>query len=759
MSLLLCGLSPAGFREPSSHPAFSTTNDALRDFDSIRTNVRDYIWPTDASTRITSSFGEYRTMHFHGGLDISTNGTVGHNVFAVRDGYLYKISITPNGYGKMLFIKHEDGYYSVYVHLQKFSDKIEQVARQEQVSKGSYGIEKTFDTPIVQVKKGEVIAYTGDTGVGPPHLHFEIRDEHLNNINPMLMYGETLEDNIAPTVTGVALFPIDINSAIDGKESPKYMGRLARGKRISKIPQTIRVHGKVGFGIRGYDKANGVGNKSGIYRMELFLDDKLTFVKQLDRFPAMQTKQIYLDYDYTTILQGKGEFQKLYEEEGATLPFYDNVGGIHGVINTQIMTEGEHSYKIVCKDFHNNPTAIEGKLFVNHTPSIDLVTIDNQSIQLKSKESDVLSKFTVFGKSLTQKNWVQTILKKEQIQKNNASIQLAFNSKKFDIIKLVAETKLGIPTEPVVRFLKKPQGPASPIKLKFEQSHNFIRVTALTTGAFTSTPLIILKEGTSVRDIPVAFESLTEYSGAFQPSEVSTGVCRVDVSAEVNGIQTSVTETLELYGISSTSSGSFAFGNDGLIVSYEPGAVYKPLLLQVKNESTPTATKFNLAPTNVILNGGFRVSVPITLPDIGEKHGLFFRGNGGWVFQTATPDADKKYFSTTLTRTLGELAIFKDEAPPSIGKVRVIQSKGFVGGSFRYSDNLSGVDFNELKVTIDDQIVIPEIDDEHHYTSFRTIEPLKAGKHTLVITMRDRMKNESKVSRVITVKSTGTVNP
>ncbi len=750
---------PSGFRETTPTPAFSTTNDARREFDSIRTNIHDYIWPTDASNRITSSFGEYRTMHFHGGLDISTNGTVGHNVFAVRDGYLYKISIQPNGYGKMIFIKHPDGYYSVYVHLQRFSDKIEQLVHQEQLRRGSYVLDKTFDTPLVQVKKGEVIAYTGDTGVGPPHLHFEIRDEHLNNVNPMLMYGETLADNIPPTVTGVALFPIDINSSIEGKESPKYMGRLARGRGVSKIPQTIRVHGKVGFGIRGYDKANGVGNKSGIYRMELYLDNELAFVKQLDRFPAQQTKQIYLDYDYTTILEGKGEFQKLYEEEGTTLPFYENVAGTQGIINTENMVEGDHEYKIVCKDYHNNPTTIQGKLFINHTPIVDLVKVDDDEIELKSTESDLLSKFTIFSKKLNQSKWIQTVLKKEQVRKNDATIQLAYNMKSCDVVKIVAETKLGIQSEPIIHFLKKPQGPPAPVKLKFEQSHEYIRVTVITTGSFTNTPKVTIKEGTITRDVPVTMQSLTEYTGSFQPSEVSAGVHRVDVAAEVNGVETSVNETLDLYAISSTASGSFSFGNDGMIVAYEPGAVYKPLFLQVKNESTPTATKFNLTPTDVILNNGFRISVPVSAGDADGKHGLFFKGNGGWVFQTATPDADKKYFSTTLSRTLGELAVLKDEAPPSIGKFRVLQKKGFVGGSFRYSDNLSGVDFDEMKVSIDDQIIIPEIDDEHHYASFQSREPLKSGKHTIVITMRDRMKNESKVSRTITVKSSGLVNP
>ena len=90
-------------------------------FDTIKTDLSDYIWPTDASHRITSSFAEYRSTHFHGGIDISTNGRKGYPVYAVRDGFVYRIRISPTGYGKMLYVKHKDGYVSTYAHLQTFN--------------------------------------------------------------------------------------------------------------------------------------------------------------------------------------------------------------------------------------------------------------------------------------------------------------------------------------------------------------------------------------------------------------------------------------------------------------------------------------------------------------------------------------------------------------------------------------------------------------------------------------------------------------
>ncbi|TAK52375.1 MAG: M23 family metallopeptidase, partial [Bacteroidetes bacterium] len=750
---LFLGSAPDILERPKpAEPVRSTSGSCVNDFDALNTNPDDYLWPTDASTRITSSFAEYRSMHYHGGLDISTNGEVGYNVFAVRDGYLYRISILPNGYGKTLLIKHRDGFYSFYVHLQKFNDKIEEITKQEQIKRGSFFIEKTFDNPIVEVKKGEVIAFTGETGVGPPHLHFEIRDENMNNVNPLLIYGDALKDNIAPSINGLALFPIGVNSTIEGKSAPKYLGRLNRHKGKYTVPQTIRIHGEVGFGIRAFDRADGNRDKSGVYRLEFYVDDKLTFAKQLDRFPALQTKQIYLDYDYPTILQGKGEYQKLFVEEGTSLPFYGNLVNGDGVINTQAMSEGEHTYRIVCKDFKNNASMLEGSLFVNHTPSIEISSVENEKIILTSPERETLTKFTIFTKRLSDKKWIQTNLKKTSIQLVDSTIILSFNSTKYDALKIVAESKLGIASKPALYFMKKPQTSPTPITLDFRQMANHIRATISTAGIFTSTPVFTVKTGTTLQTIPVEMQSLSEYTACLLPSQLSAGMHTSQVSAEVNGTRTTASEVLDLFAITPAMSGSFSTGSSGVIISYNADAVYQPMVLQIQNLSTPTTTKYTLGPTNLILNDGFQVSIPVRTSQCTEKHGLYFRGNGGWSFQKSLQENNMEFVSTKLTRTLGELAIFKDEQPPSIGRLRFNQSKGFVNGNFKYSDNLSGVDYEGLKIYVDDQLVIPEVDDEHHRVWFKSDEQLPAGKHNLTITLRDKVKNEAKVTKTFTVK-------
>jgi murein DD-endopeptidase MepM/ murein hydrolase activator NlpD len=67
--------------------------------------AQDYHWPTDAGDAYSSNFGEYRDNHFHMGLDIRTNGIIGHKVYAVESGFISRIVTNYSGYGKAIYQK------------------------------------------------------------------------------------------------------------------------------------------------------------------------------------------------------------------------------------------------------------------------------------------------------------------------------------------------------------------------------------------------------------------------------------------------------------------------------------------------------------------------------------------------------------------------------------------------------------------------------------------------------------------------------
>lgn len=114
-------------------------------------NGNSWMWPTSLK-RTSCGFADsyYHSDHWHRGIDIPCQN--GSNVYASKDGKIYNQTYN-NARGYWIVIDHGDGTYSEYQHLQKNSYKYKN---------GS------------SVKQGDVIAKSGNTGVGGYHLHFEI---------------------------------------------------------------------------------------------------------------------------------------------------------------------------------------------------------------------------------------------------------------------------------------------------------------------------------------------------------------------------------------------------------------------------------------------------------------------------------------------------------------------------------------------------------------------------------------------------------
>ena len=124
--------------------------------------------PMDHDIGLSATFAEFRANHFHGGLDMRTGGAIGKAVYAAADGYVAKVSISPWGGGKILYIKHPNGYTSVYMHLDSYAGAIGREVLKEQYARQSYSIAKLFAPDELPVKKGQLVAYSGNTGSNTP---------------------------------------------------------------------------------------------------------------------------------------------------------------------------------------------------------------------------------------------------------------------------------------------------------------------------------------------------------------------------------------------------------------------------------------------------------------------------------------------------------------------------------------------------------------------------------------------------------------
>lgn len=135
------------------------------------------ISPMADGNTVTSSFGERRLTHLHSGYDFSTDEQIGWPVRAAADGEIFRLKIEKRGYGRAIYLRHADGFSTNYGHLFAYEEatlKLESRVRAEQKKNGRYPGDIYFEPPI-QVKAGDIIAYSGEAGVGMPHLHFELR--------------------------------------------------------------------------------------------------------------------------------------------------------------------------------------------------------------------------------------------------------------------------------------------------------------------------------------------------------------------------------------------------------------------------------------------------------------------------------------------------------------------------------------------------------------------------------------------------------
>ena len=104
----------------------------------------DFMWP--AKGRVLAGFSEPSSK----GVDIA--GKIGDPVVAAAQGRVMYTGTGIRGYGKLIVIKHDNGFNRVYAH-----------NREILVKEGQ------------NVARGQKIAELGDSDADAPKLHFEIR--------------------------------------------------------------------------------------------------------------------------------------------------------------------------------------------------------------------------------------------------------------------------------------------------------------------------------------------------------------------------------------------------------------------------------------------------------------------------------------------------------------------------------------------------------------------------------------------------------
>ncbi len=352
--------------------------------------------PVKIPISLSATFAELRSNAFHAGVDIRTQGVEGKEVFAVADGYVSRIGVSPYGYGKVLYITHNDGFTSVYAHMSKFNKMITDFVKDKQYKDESFAQNIMLKENEFPIKRGDFLGFTGNSGSsGGPHLHYEIRYTKTQEpVNP-LYFGLKIKDTKKPVIKGLAIYPLE-NSIVNNNDTTIYLNVNYKEGVYSLDNSIFTVSGDIAFGINVYDQADGANNKNGPYSIELFADNELIFNIISDKYSYNETRYINSLIDYSRYIKNKERFVRTEIDKYNNLGLYETRKGVVPVNQGDTI-----NMKYVVKDYNGNKsvlnfTLIGVKLHVDEiddlvydTESYEVIDGNSLNITLKDFEMDI----------------------------------------------------------------------------------------------------------------------------------------------------------------------------------------------------------------------------------------------------------------------------------------------------------------------------------------------------------------------------------
>ncbi|MDE3057430.1 MAG: M23 family metallopeptidase [Bacteroidota bacterium] len=728
----------------------------------ITTDLGDYLWPINVEQRITSNFAEFRSTHFHGGIDIGTHDRTGAEVYAARDGYVASVSVSPYGYGRWLVIRHPDGYYTTYAHLSSFNPTIERLVHEEQMRKGKFSVELRFAPGAIAVHKGELVAYSGESGEGSAHLHFEIRDAHFNPVNPFLCPAIKESDDATPPIfRRLAVVPLTARSLVDYEFSPQIFHAQYVESGEYKIPGTLRCTGTVGFEVDAQDKSAASRYMRGIYKLQFQVDGKALFESVRNKFPIDATREIGLEYDWGLWRQHRGEFEKLYIDRGNTLPFHSSTVLYDGAVSSPKVSEGVHSFKIVATDFSGNTSALSGTFVLNHPPALEILGADDAKLKVYVPHLDRVQSVTIKTKKLSSSQWHEKEYDAKDIAAGHDSLSIPLDDARqngFNVVRLTATNIWGTTSFPSYYLLERQQT-IGRVWIDKEFTNDFLKISVCSDVPLRISPVAEVQQGETIASVPLHAVNEMRYDGVYRLSDTYCGKSFIKAYCEIRrrGGRLDAFDSFTIISVTPESGGVISSGDGNFVAEFPPGAVFVPIHLDVKKVGEAA---YSIEPRDQLLHGGYSVTLHYPSRYDGEEtSALYIRDRGEWNFTHARRDARSRTFYLRNEHSLGEFRIFTDTKAPTIRRwdASHVNRAGRPLFSFSVRDNFSGVDADEINVFMNPvngangERVIPEYDPERHRVFFVPFEPVPRGQYTVSIEVKDRAGNAAHAAKLLTV--------
>lgn len=473
---------------------------------------------------LSGNFGELRGTHFHAGIDIKTQGVTGIPVYTAAKGYVSRFKVQSGGYGHAIYITHENGYTSVYAHLDEFYPELENYLKEEQYRRKTFEIDVYTEKNQFPVTAGQQIGLSGNTGRSMgPHLHYEIRNSNQVPQN-VLKYKLPVKDTISPKFRKLAVYN-HIDTITFSSLHKMLFTTTGKGGNYT-VSSKIPVNGYTAFGVEVYDYLNGSNNKCGIYDLQFLIDSVLIYSFVVENISFNETRYIKSHLDYAEKKVNKRNVHKLFREPNNRLSIYKTILN-SGLI--QISDTLEHAAQIITRDVYGNASTLNFTLVFD--PSV------------KNSRADTGMVFVPFDKGITYKNEVFSITIPPNALYSNKWLTyfiLPESNGYFSEIHLIGDEYVPVNKYPELSIkVTKPTGAVAAQKLvlaKFNEDgtlksegghYNNGEVTARISGFGK---YVVAADTIAPKIIPVSFKSGSWYA--------PNNTISFEISDELSGIKT-----------------------------------------------------------------------------------------------------------------------------------------------------------------------------------------------------------------------------
>lgn len=738
--------------------------------------AQDYHWPTEASRKITATFGDMRPRRYHAGVDIATSGTSGYEVYALEDGYVERLLVGTRGYGKVIYLRLKDRRLAVYAHLQKFTPGLDRRVLTLQERQGKYALDLRFGRSDIPVRRGDVIGYTGDTGtISGPHLHFELRDPKNQPLNP-LANGIEFEDDVGPEIASLAIIPLSPETVAHGSTLPSIIPALRTGKRRYVIVDTIAVAGPFGLAVEAYDRLPEVRYRPTLYGLSLTVDGIRRYCIQFDRYGFEEGQLVELERDYVQWRRQRADFHRLF-----TTPDSDSLSFVQSRSSAKLnLRPGYHRFHIKVWDQSRNVAVLQGVLAYTPPTRLEAAAAwsdDENGWVVTLDSSTPLRQYHIFLFDIRGRQVDQFSHRVKQPAGRQQRFVIPKNTGQRRIVQIVGVDRWGARLEPVHLSLV-------PVKHISNQRKFTLQIEHLDSGVILQVssdyylplpPELLLRTGEGVQRYstrmvsPVDFVSPTFYISQLSGLEEviirvnlprpqmsslrergPTGDPAYEVRLPIAGVVVPPAERGRLTDVS----GDFQ-------LDFRPGTFYDSTFVWLSRSeaSPPNGARLVTLPVKVgpftrPYKGpaGLKMLAPTNrlLPD---HAGIFYLDQRtGWEFMTPTGAASPdNLIRTRAYRTLftgGEVfALLEETEPPVIELLKPGDGATYRQGDlrrirFNIEDRVAGIkDETAISLTLDGRPRIFEYNTFRKAVTYVLPALLQRGKHKMVITATDQLGN------------------